>query len=391
MFGFLDVGDLVPGVQNFAAILHGFGEYVADPATGEPLDLAETRPNQPYDVLCESCGGVPYVPIAEFYVPNGDGQTVTREIAAGRYGALTGPDAYVATIDPVADADDPFKQEVICIATNEEFELPEEPGEDFDCAAGGPPGGPPPRGAFGATAFATFEDLVVLPGAGTNGGDVIEFNVAITNTSADAEVYLTALNYQTKRRGLADINILDGTTQLRRDVRIDPTLPVCTSLDDEACFNTLLGIGHFPNVIGNGLLFGQMVWPAADAGRTGQVVDSDQVFVEPVNGITPEDFWLESVKKNGPFTPLLRGNVNFICIKSGLFSVDPDADAACAGQPADGDPEVFDADGEPVWTTANNPQRLGLPPARPSWCGCGWSSATSAARCCASCRIRSPI
>ena len=361
-FGFLDIGDLVPGVQNFAAILHGFGEYVADPATGAPLDVPETRPNQPYDVLCENCAGAPYVPIAEFYVANSDGQTVTREITAGRYGTLTGPDAYVATIDPVANPDDPLKQEVICIATNEEFELPDSPGAGFNCADGAPPGGPPPGDPFGATAFATFEDLVVLPGAGTNGGDVIEFNIAITNTSPDPEIYLTAFNYQTKRRGLADITILDGTTQLRRDVRTDATLPLCTSLDDEACFNTLLGIGHFPNVIGNGLLFGQMVWPSADAGRTGQVVDGEQVFVDPVNGIAPTDFWLESVKKNGPFTPLLRGNSNFICVKSGLFSIDPDADAGCAGQPADGDPVGFDADGEPVWTTASNPQRLGLPP-----------------------------
>ncbi len=213
---------------------------------------------------------------------------------------MTGPDAYLATIDPLASPDDPFKQEVICIATNEEFELPEDPSEDFDCAEGAPPGGPPPRGAFDASAFATFEDLVVLPGTGINGGDVIEFNLAITNTSTDPVVYLTAFNYQTKLRGLADITILDGATQDRRDVRVDPTRPLCKSLDDQACFNPLLDIGHFPNVIGNGLLFAQMVWPAADAGRTGQVVDGDQVFVDLVNGIDPTDFWLEVGQEERP-------------------------------------------------------------------------------------------
>jgi hypothetical protein len=223
------------------------------------------------------------------------------------------------------------------------------------------PGGPPPGAQLGTSAVGEFYDLTVIPGGGTNGGDVIEFNIDITNNSTNPGAYLTAFNYQTKRRGLADIGILDGFTQDRRDRRVDSTLPPCTSLADGACYNASLGIGHFPNVIGNGLLFGQMVWTNNDAGREGPVIP-DQVYVDPVNGVDPVPFWLESVKKNGPFAPIMQGNTNFICVKSGLFDNDPDSDAACAGEPA----ILIDPDGEPVHAPGeprnNVSQRLGLPP-----------------------------
>lgn len=342
-FNFLGVGDLVPGVQNFAAILQGFGEFY-DPNNDFVPDInpdsGDTRPSFPYGVLCRNCGGQPYVPIAEFYKDNGDG-TVTQQMVAGSYGALGSATQYKAVID-AATADE-WKEEVI-------------PEPD--------PGGPPTGPQLSTSASGQFHSLATAPGAGINGGDAIEFTIDIINTSLNPNAYVTAFNYQTKRRGLADIGILDGFTQDRRDVRVagaydeitNPTgLPLCTSLDDGACWNESLGVGHFPNVIGNGLLFGQMVWTDADAGREPFPVDADQVHVA-ASGIDPTPYWLESVKKNGPFAPILKGNTNFICVKSGLFDLDPDSDAACAGEPA----ILFDPNGKLI--PSNISQRLGLPP-----------------------------
>jgi PKD repeat protein len=343
--GFLGLGDLVPGVQNFAAILRGFGEF--HDANGDfipddnPDHPGDTRPSFPYGVLCENCGGTPYVPIAEFYLDNGNG-SLTQSVVAGRYGdPVTQP--YLATIDAATAGD--LKEEVI----------PEpDPGGPCDPILE-PESRRPTCAQLRTSATGHFHSLTVVPGGGINGGDAVEFTVDITNTSRNHQAYLTAFNYQTKRRGLADIGILDGFTQDRRDVRLDPTLSPCSGLDDGACWNAALGIGQFPNVVGNGLLFGQMVWTNDDAGREGPVIP-DQVYVDAVNGIDPPPFWLESVKKNGPFTPILRGNTNFICVKSGLFDNDPDADAACAGEPA----ILVDEDGDLV--PANIDQRLGLPP-----------------------------
>lgn len=319
----LDVGDLVPGAQNLAAMLHGFGEE-DDTIYGQP---------------CERCGGRPYVPIAEFYVDNGD-STVTQMMASGSYGSLGTPAQYTATVsDATYNPENPgplnrFKLEVF-------------PEQDA--------GGAPARQRLETSATGEFSDLTVVPGGGINGGDAIEFNVTVRNTSTNPEAHLTAFNYQTKRRGLADIGVLDGFTQDRRDVRTDPSLSECTSPTQGACWDAALGVGRFPNVIGNGLLFGQMVWTNDDAGREGPVI-SDQVYVDPANGIDPTPFWLESVKKNGPFSSILKGNENFICIKSGLFDNDPDADAGCAGEPA----ELVDDGGEAI--PGNISQRLGLPP-----------------------------
>jgi len=93
VFGFLDTGDLLPGIQNFAAILHGFGEYAID-ANGNPILDADGNyiaPNYPYGVPCVNlatpdglrCGARPYIPIAEFYRDNGNG-TLTQQMVAGR-------------------------------------------------------------------------------------------------------------------------------------------------------------------------------------------------------------------------------------------------------------------------------------------------------------------
>lgn len=343
LLDFLNTGDLVPGVENFAAILRGFGEFYD--ANGDfipdenPLypGTGETRPNFPYSVLCENCGGVPYVPIAEFYVDNGDG-TLTRQIVGGTYGDPVAQ-PYLTLIDSLTAEE--IKQEVI-----------PEPDPGGPCQGGERK---PACARLGTSAVGEFYDLTVVPGGGINGGDAIEFTIDITNSSSNPDAFLTAFNYQTKSRGLADIGILDGFSQDRRDIRLDLTLTPCTSLADFACWNAALGIGHFPNVIGNGLLFGQMVWTDADAGREPDPVDADQVHVS-ASGINPVPYWLESVKKNGPFAPILKGNVNFICVKSGLFLLDPDADAGCAGEPA----ILVDPNGEPV--PGNISQRLGLPP-----------------------------
>ncbi|GAB4432262.1 MAG: hypothetical protein OHK0015_19600 [Chloroflexi bacterium OHK40] len=351
-------GDLVPGVPNLVAILQGYGEFydpnndfVPDPNPNGEFP-GDTRPSFPYDVLCENCGGTPYVPIAEFYLDTGtvdtNGQPVlVRQITGGSFGTPGTAGQYTATIS-TATAED-VKEELI-----------PEPDPGGPCEAAGRK---PACAQLGTSATGVFHSLSVVSGQGINGGDAVEFTIDITNNSSNPDAYLTAFNYTTKRRSLADIGPLDGFTQDRRDIRVDSTLPPCGSLDDSGCYNAGLGIGHFPNVIGNGLLFGQMVWTNADAGREPDAVDSDQVFVSP-SGINPTPYRLESVKKNGPFSPILKGNTNFICVKSGLFLLDPDADAACAGEPA----TLIDPDEPPIPSNidtsdpANPSGRLGLRP-----------------------------
>jgi len=342
VFGFDDVGNLVPGVENFAAILHGFGEYAIN-LDGTPIldgDGNYTAPNFPYDQPCVNpntpdglrCGARPFTPIAEFYKANPDG-TLTQQMVAGAYGALGSPDQYTAYFN--TDTAEEWKEEI--------FPEPD---------AGAPPTGP----QLSTSAYGHFHSLTVVEGMGINGGDAIEFTIDIGNTSTNPDAYLTSFNYQTKQRNLADIGGLDGFTQDRRDIRLDSTLPLCTSLDDGQCYNASLGIGHFPNVIGNGLLFGQMVWQSGRIDRSGAEIIPDFVYVDPVNGIDPTPYKLESVKKNGPFSPILKGNTNFICVHSGLYFPDQDADASCAGQPA----ELIDPEGELI--PSNISQRLGLAP-----------------------------
>jgi PKD repeat protein len=378
---FLGVGDLVPGVQNFAAILRGYGEFYdgnGDLVPDENTDFegtGETRPSYPYrDATdpepCENCGGTPYVPIAEFFLDNGDG-TLTQAMVGGTYGdPVTAP--YQATVVAATSGD--VKEETF---PEEEPGGPCDPIEDPDSRK-------PSCRQLRTSSVGHFHSLRVNPPTdGINGGESIEFTIDITNTSTNPDAYLTSFNYQTKRRGLADIGILDGYTQDRRDVRVDgrgvpddpdvPSPPLCTpdTIDAGACYDGVLGIGHFPNVVGNGLLFGQMVWTSATAGRevdedgNEEAVIADQVHVDPDLGIDPVPYQLESVKKNGPFSPILKGNTNFICVKTGLFDLDPDADAACAGQPAilqDADGNVIPYDPDALLVPDNIWQRLGLAP-----------------------------
>jgi hypothetical protein len=103
-----DTGDLLPGIQNFAAILHGFGEYAINP-DGTPIldvDGNYTAPMFPYDTLCVNpavpdglrCGAKPFIPVAEFYKDNGDG-TLTQQMVAGSYGPLGSGTQYTAFFD----------------------------------------------------------------------------------------------------------------------------------------------------------------------------------------------------------------------------------------------------------------------------------------------------
>jgi hypothetical protein len=336
--------------------------------TGDP-DEPYAAPNFPYDTLCVNpntpdglrCGARPFTPIAEFYKDNGDG-TVTQQMVAGSYGELGSAEQYTASFEAATASD--VKEEII----------PEpEPGGPCDPVAD-PDSRKPSCAQLRTAVTGHFHDLTVTSDdpstpeneGGINGGDVAEFTIDVQNTSPNPNAYLTAFNYQTKRRGLADVGILDGYTQDRRDIRVaDPAvldpdpIPNCSETDvslEGACYNAALGIGQFPNAIGNGLLFGQMVWQSGRVDRSGAEIVEDFVAVDPENGIDPTPFKLESVKKNGPFTPILKGNTNFICAKSGLFFPDQDADAACAGEPA----ILADPDGEPV--PANVTQRLGLAP-----------------------------
>jgi hypothetical protein len=180
--------------------------------------------------------------------------------------------------------------------------------------------------------MASFSDVEVIPDdkttianeGGQAGGNLVRFTVTIENTSPPgSNIYLTSFNFQTKQRGLTDINVLDGTSiQGRQDLRTgaDGTLPVCGSDPFEAqCFDPALGIGRFPNVLGNSLLSSTFV--------------NDPSVDGPIPGK------LEAIKKNGTFQPLTKtdfGVANFICIKSGPPSVDQDADETCMGEPGRG-------------------------------------------------------
>jgi PKD repeat protein len=352
VFGVLDEGDLVQGAPNLAAMLHGFGEYKLDDEGNV------VAPKEPYDTRCVNlatpdglrCGARPFTPVAEFYKDNGDG-TVTQQMIAGSYGELGTAGQYTATFE-AATAED-VKEDVI-----------PEPDPGGPCNPVAEPNNRKPScSQLRTSATAHFRDLDVSIGTGINGGDQVEFTMDITNTSRNNQAWLTAFNYQTKRRSLADIGVLDGYTQDRRDVRVHDGLPFCNwNLDRGACWNQSLGIGQFPNVIGNQLLFGQMVWKSGRRDRTGQEIIPDFVAVAP-NGIDPAPYKLESVKKNGPFTPILKGNVNFLCVKSGLFFPDQDADASCAGVPAilEGG-TVGDAIWNPGESSHNVDRRLGLAP-----------------------------
>ena len=232
-FSFLDAGDLSAGQLNFAEILKGFGEHGAtlDPSCAPGGSRAGT------------CGGAPYVPFAEFYaIASGKlvRQEVTGSYSGGAYDGVN-PPAIVATVNTAAG---------LAAKTEDPFE---------------PAGQPNPGPTIGATAEAVFSDVQVIPDdkttvpneGGQAGGDKVRFTVTITNTSpASSNIYLTSFNFQTKRRTLTDINdSLDGTSiEGRQDLRLDNSLPLCMGPEDVRCWDADLGIGRFPNAIGNSLL-----------------------------------------------------------------------------------------------------------------------------------------
>jgi PKD repeat protein len=320
-FSFLDFGNLKAGEMNFFEILRGFGEFGAtlDPSC-KPGGSQEGK-----------CGGEAYVPWAEFYaIANGK---LVRQEVVGNYGqaSYTGGPSITATIDTNGQTNCRGSRLPVKCKTTDPFEIP---------------GQPNPGSRIGASAMATFSDVEVIADdkttianeGGQAGGNLVRFTVNITNTSPQgSNIYLTSFNFQTKQRGLTDINVLDGTTiQGRQDLRTGPVIEEIGFKEcgvdpkEAACFDRNLsftrddgtyvdGIGRFPNVLGNSLL-------------------SSTFVVDPsVNGPIPGK--LEAIKKNGTFQPLTKtdfGVANFICIKSGPPSDDQDADETCFGEPGMG-------------------------------------------------------
>jgi hypothetical protein len=312
-FGMLDFGQLRPGEMNFFEILRGFGEF------GETLDpscrAGGSREGR--------CGGAAYVPWAEFYAL-ADGRLIRQEVA-GSYGVAdyTAGPTLTAAIDTAGQTTCTGRSLAVTCKTTDPFEIP---------------GTPSPGPAIGASASATFSDVQVIADdkstvaneGGQAGGNRLQVTVTVENTSpAGSGIHLTSFNFQTKQRGLTDINELDGTTiQGRQDLRTGPAsdlLPVCGPDPLQAqCLDTALGftrddgtvvpgIGRFPNVLGNSLLSSTAV-----------------------EGLDPER--LGAVKKNGTVQPLTRsddGVANYICLKSGSPQEDQDADETCSGQPTD--------------------------------------------------------
>ncbi|MBW4641593.1 MAG: hypothetical protein KME23_00945 [Goleter apudmare HA4340-LM2] len=281
VFSFTDVGDLIPGVLNFEALLRGFGE------------------------------GNPFVPIGEYYIQTEEG--LFRQLLAGNYDE---PGSLSATIDSANPSRSGFE------------EVP----EDFSDDGPRQPRSGDPFGASARTIFSNFEVITDNPDTienegGAQGGNKFRFTMEITNTSPlDSGIYLTSFGYQTKQQGLADIiPEFDGFTQGdRRDLRGSPNganLPIANSLSDINTYNQQLDIGQFPNSIGNTLL-------------TAKIID----------GAQPNK--LESLKKNGPFTPILAGNSKFINVKSGAPAADQDADETSFGDPGTLDNRLGLAPGE---------------------------------------------
>jgi hypothetical protein len=321
-FSFLDFGNLKSGEMNFFEILRGFGE------SGETLDPS-CGPGGSQE---GKCGGEPYVPWAEFYAL-ADGRLVRQEVV-GSYGAAdytNGPSLTATIAVPEGQTTCRGPSATVKCKTTDPFEIP---------------GVPNPGDAIGASAMATFSDVVVISDdkttianeGGQAGGDLVQFTVTIENTSPPgSNIYLTSFNFQTKQRGLTDINVLDGTTiQGRQDLRTGPVieeigfLPCTDDPNEAACFDASLGfvrddgtivdgIGRFPNVLGNSLL--------------------SSTFVDDPNVDGPISGKLQAIKKNGTFQPLMKtdfGVANFICIKSGPPSEDQDADETCTGEPGSG-------------------------------------------------------
>lgn len=293
VFSLLDIGDLEVGLLNFASMLFGYGEH------GATLDPSCKAGGS----QAGSCGGSPYRPFAEFYAIAG-GKLVRQEVTGSYSGGTTdGTTAplITASIDTAAG---------LSAKTEDPFEIP---------------GGRNPGTALGASAMAVFDNFQTITDnpntvdneGGAAGGNKFRFDMTVTNTSpAGSDIYLTSINFQTKNRGLLDINDnLDGNSiDLRQDLRgpgATGQIPDCASEDQLRCFETALGIGRFPNAIGNSLL-----------------------SARALSGL--DNLRLRSIKKNGPFQPIAKGNANFICLKSGQQvddqgAEDQDVVETCAG------------------------------------------------------------
>jgi hypothetical protein len=294
VFSFLDVGNLEDDVLNFASILFGFGEHGADldPSCG------------PGGGQQGACGGEPYVPFAEFYALDGS-QLVRQEVEGSYSYDGSGAEPVIGASIDTATAPD-FK-------TTDPFETPGQlnPGT----ALGG-------SATYEFSDFVTIsDDLATVPNeGGVAGGDRFRFTMTVTNTSpAGSGIHLYNAGFQTKERALTDVDpFRDGFDIVnRQDLRTAVQANTCDNLAEVDCWNPDLGIGHYPNVIGNALLSAQFAQP------------------DPLDGeFTPSDMApLNAIKKNGPFQPLADGNENFICVKAGDPDVDQDAVESCDGDP----------------------------------------------------------
>jgi hypothetical protein len=85
-------------------------------------------------------------------------------------------------------------------------ELPEEEG----CPPANPNCGPPGLAPLGASMQAEFMNLTVVPGAGIIGGDLLEFDVTITNTSTNPDAILTAFAFQSKFSESPALDVMTG-------------------------------------------------------------------------------------------------------------------------------------------------------------------------------------
>jgi len=181
-----------------------------------------------------------------------------------------------------------------------------------------------PPAAIGGRATVEFSDFTVIADdpttpaneGGQAGGNKFQVSLTVENTSTDPDILPTSINFQTKERALTDINDrLDGSSiEDRRDLRLDDSLTDCSSPTDVRCWDDDLGIGRFPNVIGNAPLSVR--------------------FVGSPGGP------LRFIKKNGPFQPLAEGFQNLVCVKSGAqdddAEIDQDVIETCAGDPTQG-------------------------------------------------------
>jgi len=133
-----------------------------------------------------------------FTFPNGG--TYTAQLVVTDNDGGTGAAATPVTVTVIpgtfqigtaSDAANPFLNYPHELEEDEEECPPQNP----DCGGGG---GPPPVTPIDASMTAEFSNIVVIPGGGVIGGDALEFDVTITNTSGDPNVVLSAYAFQSK-------------------------------------------------------------------------------------------------------------------------------------------------------------------------------------------------